>query len=173
MHFNSPFLYFGTIVQQLSYQVNFLSRNEPNYFGLASRVRTLNLKVAGLFYYNTPTTKYFFHSGKISKTGENSSIQQIATSYFRFIPILLENICSPHCSLLPLLLISVAAVFPMSKTKFLQWHRKTKFNSRTNCRTHYNTIHRNIAFYPHSSVIIIIPTAGIKYLKSPVDTSRY
>ena len=45
IHFNSSLLYFRTIVQQLTYQVNFLSRNEPNYFRLASRVRTLNPKV--------------------------------------------------------------------------------------------------------------------------------
>ena len=45
MHFNSSLLYLRTTVQQIIYQVNFLSRNEPNYFGLASRVRTLNPKV--------------------------------------------------------------------------------------------------------------------------------
>ena len=38
-------LYFRTIVQPITYQVNFLSRNEPNYFRLASRVRALNPKV--------------------------------------------------------------------------------------------------------------------------------
>ena len=45
MQFNSSLLYFRIILQQLTYQVNFLSRNEPNYFGLASCVWTLNPKV--------------------------------------------------------------------------------------------------------------------------------